>query len=72
MKTDTYLTLSPQQNSEEGHPPPSIQKGRTFVKARKQTREWSRQRGTSVILCLTNSSVYLDENLFKKIQVAMK
>ena len=57
-KTDKYLTLSPQQNSEVGNPPPSIQKGRTFVKAQKQTRGWLRQRGTSVILCLTNSSVY--------------
>ena len=71
MKTDKYLTLSPQQNSGEGNPPPSIQKGRTFVKAGKQTREWSRQRGTSVILCLTNSSVYWGENLFQKIQMRL-
>ena len=66
MKTDKYLTLSPQKNSEKGDPPPSIQKGRTFVKARRQTRGWWRHRGTSAILYLTNSSVYWVEESFSE------
>ena len=36
------------------------------MKARRQTRGWSRQRGTSAILCLTNPSVYWVEESFSE------
>ena len=49
------ICLSPPENSV--CKAPYIQKGRKYVLAREQRREWSRQRGTSVILRWSNSSV---------------